>query len=495
MRYLPGQPADIIQESISSYSLIKAMVNNPDIIPTVYRLWGDDITPLSAMLSLKGMKTKGLFDGSAKGPYRVVKSNHVQYAIENDDRRKMRIKAVTFPNAQSTATYYCAAYTTQPGYNQSSVYIGFDSNYAGPKTVLELDDNMTKIYFIDDQLPQEAPEGWIYECKIVAQHKEAFIDPELLVEGAEVAVVMDMYEHDFSETGPETNFQFDGWGHAYMTLQRVRLSYSGTAEAMGSNGALWTEHNGQKSFLTVAEDKMMRQAAAFHEYQILFGKGTVTTDGDVLMKDKKNREILAGDGIMHQNDGSYEYPYNKWSLGFLEGIMQDLEIRHNKDGLLEVILLAGRKSLFEFSKLMAESGFVTGDNNIPNPTAGAEKGVNNTYSYYEIAGVRIIPKLYSWLDSPNRPTKWLIDGTKRSSYDGFLIPIGNTTSGQNGIELVQLRPPKKGQVNGINVGGDMATSVDGSHIHYLFQTGVICRIKTARIFRPYPYTSQHVYFN
>lgn len=494
MRYLPGQPADINNESITSYSLMKAMVNNPDIIPTVYRLWGDDITPLSGMLSLKGMKTKGLFDGfSGKGPYRVVKSNHVQYAIENNDRRKMHIKAVTFPNVPSTATYYCPAYTTEPGKNQSSVYIGFDNNYAGPKTVIELDDNMTKIYFIDDQLPQEAPEGWIYECKIVANHNDAFIDPELLSEGAEAAVVMDMYEHDFSETGPETNFQFDGWGHAYMTLQRVKLSYSGTAEAMGSNGAAWVEHNGKVSFFTQAEDKMMRMAAAFHEYQIILGKGTVTADGDVLMKDKKGREILAGDGIMHQNEGSYEYPYNKWSMGFLEGIMQDQEIRANKDGLLEVMLLGGRRTMSEFSRMMNAAGFTTQNNNVEG--SGAEKGVNNNYAYYEMGGVRIIPKLYQWMDSEARPTKWLSDGTKRSSWDAFLIPIGTTASGANGIELVQLRPPKKGVVSGINKGGQMATSVDGEHVHYLFQTGVICRIKTARIFKPYPYTSKHVYFN
>lgn len=494
MRLLPGQPADIQNETINSYSLTKAMVNNPDFLTTVYRKYEKGIAPLSGFLDMKGMKSKGLFDGSTKGPYTVTKSNHVQYAIQNNDRRKMRIKAVTFPNAQATATYYCPAYSTEPGKNQSHVYIGFDNNYAGPKTVIELNDNMTKIYFIDDQLPQEAPEGWIYECKIVAGHRDAFIDPELLTEGSEAAVVMDMYEHDLSETGPETGFKFDGVGHAYMTLQRVKMSYSGTAEAMGANGAIWMSHYGKAGFLTVLEDQMLEQAAFMHEYQLMWGKGTVTIDGEVLMKDKKGRAIMAGDGIMHQNDGSYEYPYNKLTMGFIDGIMQDLEIHENKEGLLEVLFVADRRVISEFDRLMVDAGFVTQNNNVEG--SGSEKGVNNNYGYYQVGGVRLIPRVSKQFSDEFRPIKMMSDGISRGSRDFFMIPVGTTSAGATGIELIQLRPAKMGSVNGINQGGDnMANSVDGGHKHYLFQSGVVCRVKTARGFMPYPYSSKHTHFN
>jgi len=493
MRLLPGQPADINHETINSYSLTKAMVNNPDFLTTIYRKYEKGIAPLSGFLDMKGMKSKGLFDGGTKGPYTVTKSNHVQYAIENNDRRKMRIKAVTFPNAGSAATYYCAAYTTQPGRNQSVVYIGFDSNIAEGNMVLELNDNMTKIFIIDEQLPMEAPEGWIYECKIVAGHNEAFIDPELLTEGSEVAIGMTMYEHDLSEKGVRTGFQFDAVGHAYMTLQRVMMSYSGTAEAMGANGAIWMAHYGSVGFLTVLEDQMLQQAARMHEYQLMWGKGTVAENGDVLMKDKKGREILAGDGIMHQNEGSYEYPYNKLTIGFLDGIMQDLEIHENKEGLLEVAFVAGRRVLSEFDRLMVASGFVTMNNNVEG--SGSDKGVNNNYQYYQMGGVRLVPRLSDQFNDKFRPIKMLSDGTSRGSHDFFMVPIGTTSAGATGIELIQLRPAKMGTVNGINQGGDMANSVDGGHKHYLFQTGVVCRVKTARGFVPYPYSSTHVYFN
>ena len=87
MRLLPGQPADLNQEDISSYNLMNRMVNEPDMIPTVFRKYGKHATPFTSFLAATGMQTKGLFDGLSTKNYRVVKSNHVMYAIKNDDRR------------------------------------------------------------------------------------------------------------------------------------------------------------------------------------------------------------------------------------------------------------------------------------------------------------------------------------------------------------------------------------------------------------------------
>jgi hypothetical protein len=49
--------------------------------------------------------------------------------------------------------------------------------------------------------------------------------------------------------------------------------------------------------------------------------------------------------------------------------------------------------------------------------SGADKGVTNDYSYYEIGGVRILPKKYRWFDSQKRPNKYLSDGTSKGSWD------------------------------------------------------------------------------
>jgi len=476
MRYLPGQPTDIANESISSRNLLDAAVVNADILPTIFQLWEGDETPFSSLLAMKGLKTKGLFDGFTGKSMRVVKSNHVQYAIKNSDKRKLRFRA------DSTGkTFSCAAYPTEPGKNGSIIIGNMDSNWAGHKEVIVLDDGRTHLYCVNITIPIETDGVFPYEFKLVTGNPAEYVNVDCMVENAEAAPTMTMYEHDWSETGVE-KYTFDGWGHAYMTLQRLKYSYSGTAEAMQAD-KMWTTHKGTATFLTYAENEMMKRAARYHEYALINGKGTVTVDGEVLMHDKQGREIMAGDGILNQNEGAYEYPYNQMTIGFLENIMEDADIRAGQDGLLELAFFGSRRMHTQFSKMMRENGFVTQNNNVVGD--GADKGVNNSYSYYEIGNVRIIPKIYHWLDDESRPNKWLDDGTKLGQWDGFFVPLGLTEGGDPQIQLIQLRPPKTGVVDGINVGGKMATSVDGSHKHILFQTGVISRTKIMRIFRPY----------
>lgn len=482
MRLLPGQPQDIAGESITSYSLIQNAINKPDVLPRVWELFEEEESPLSAILSKKGQFTKGLFDNMNTSNYRVVKSNHVQYPIKSSDRRKLRL----VPNSSGVA-FVSDAYPTRPGYGQTPFYFWLDSNWARPKEVIELADNNTLVYIYDENEPQQDSYGWRYEGKLVTKNREAYIDTVLLAAGMEAAVVQTLYEQDFSETGAE-KYTFDGWGHAYMSLQRIKMSWSGTAAAMGAAKEWYAFQNSRgetvNTYIEYAEKTMLKRMSAYHEYSIIFGKGTVATDGEVILKDKRGREIMSGDGVMNQGDGAYEYPLNgPWTLKRLESIMTDADARSGKDGKIEVVMLAGYQNLLSFGEMMRRHGFVTQNNNVEG--SGSEKGVNNDYAYYELGGVRIIPKRYRFFDNIDRPTVYLPDGTRRTSWDAVFVPLGMTAGGDTGIELVQLRPPKKGEVNGIDVGGKMASSVDGSTMHVLVQSGVISRVKISRVFRNY----------
>lgn len=470
MRYLPGQPTHIAHESISSYSLMANAIADPDILPTVFTLWEEEITPLTSILNLKGLKSRGLFDNMKDNNYRIVKSNVVQFPMENTKLRKSRI-----------VRWGSDAYPNEPGFMNTPFWIVLDNNWPGPKEVIELSDNITKLYIYDDAIPQEVVDGYLYNVKLVTKVRESSVDTALLATNMEVGVGQTMYEHDFSETGTE-KYTFDAWGTAYMTLQRLKYSFSGTAEAMGE-GKKWTMHNGEVTYLTHAENEMMRRAAQYHEYQLIFGEGTVDpVDGKILMKDSKGRDIMAGDGLLHAGDGAYEYPYNEWTMPYLESILMDLDLRAGKDGKVEAVLLGGMQNLAGFSRLMRREGFVTQNNNVEG--SGPDKGVNNTYAYYEFNGVRLIPRRYRFFDSEARPTMYLPDGTRKSSYDGLVVPLGMDSKGNNLVELIQLRPMRTGTVSGINKGGEMATSIDGEHKHVLFQTGIVSRAKVARTFRP-----------
>jgi hypothetical protein len=481
MRLLPGQPTDVAGESISSYSLINAALTNPDVLPRVWEVFKEEESPLSAILSQEGLTSKGLFDGMNGSKYRVVKSNHVIYPIKNTDVRKPRIIEIA-----PTVGFDCPQSPSEPGKGQSVIYLGLDSNWVRPNEVIELNDNETKLFAYDDQEPAEIEGGFLYAFKLVTGLRDDWVDTELLEIGNEVGVGMTMYEHDFSETGHE-KYTYDGWGHAYMTLQRIKMSFSGTAAAMGIDKSWFAFQNSKgksvSSYLDYADKEMWARIARYHEYQVIHGKGTVDMDGNTILKDRKGREILGGDGLLYQGEGAYEYPFNKWSMAYLESLLKDSYIRSGKDGKQKVALIGGWENVVGFSRMMAENGFKTLNNNLEG--SGSDKGVINDYSYYEIGGVRILPKKYRYFDSIERPNKYLSDGTSKGSWDGILVPLGQMDNGDNSVELIQLRPPKSGTINGINVGGDMATSVDGSSKHVLVQSGVISRVKIQRMFRPY----------
>jgi len=469
MRYLQGQPTDIAHESITSYSLMSMAIADPDIIPTVFELHKDSYSPITAILNSKGMKSRGLFDNMRSNNYTVVKSNVVQYPIKNSPHRKSRI-----------VRFVSDAFPTQPGFRQTPFQLVLDNNWPGPNEVIELADNMTKLFVYSDQIPTEVVDGFLYDVKLVTKDRERFVDPALLAADMECSATYTMHPQDFSETGTE-KYTLDGWGRAYMTLQRLKYSYSGTAAAM-QEGKLWTTHKGQKTYLTHAEDEMFRRAARYHEYAIVFGEGTVAIDGEVMLKDSKGREIMSGDGLIHANEGAYEYPYTAWTMPFLENLLSDIDIRSGRDGKKEVLLVGGKQCTNGFSRLMSANGFRTQNNNVVGD--GSEKGVVNDYSFYEFGGVRIILENYRYFDADDRPSMYLPDGTKKSSYDGLILPLGLDENGNNQIELIQLRPMKKGSVSGIDKGGEMATSIDGTNTHILFQTGIISRAKINRVFRP-----------
>lgn len=489
MRLLPGQPQDISGESITSYSLVNAAIKNADVLTRVWQAFKqEEYSPLSAILASKGYMTKGLRDGVFNQKYRVVKSNHVIYPIASSKIRKPKFA----PNSTGL-TYVSYAYSTTPGYGGTPFYIFLDSNWVRPNEVIELNDNKTHLFVYDDQEPVEIDGVWRYEVKLETGTLTDSVDTDLMAEGNETAVMYVIYEQDFSETGSE-KYTYDGWGHSYMTLQRVKMSYSGTAKAMmeaNDPNTLWyafknKEGQTRYTYLDHANAEMMRRAARYHENQIIFGKTTVDADGKVFLHNKKNREMMAGNGLLFGNDGAIDRPMTSqgWTMRYLESLLKDVDLRSGRDGQKELLLVGGWENILSFQRMMKDSGYVTQDNNLVGD--GAEKGAIDDYKFYQLMNIKIYPMHYRYFSSAERANKPLSNGDSKVGWDALVIPLGTTELGDNNVELVQLRPPVTGTVHGMDKGGDdMASSVDGAHKHFLWQTGIISRIDIFKLFMPW----------
>jgi hypothetical protein len=488
MRLLPGQPADLVGKDITSFSLTNAAINNPDVLPRVYQAFYDEeYSPLSAILAEKGYFTKGLREGTWTSKFRTMGSNHIMYPIASSQKRKS-----LFVSNTTGITFYCAAYPTKPGYRKSIITVYLNNNWTRPNEIIELNDNKTQLFAYDQAEPIEVDGAFKYDMMLWTNDPEDYCDPLLLAEGSECSAVMTAYEQDYSETGSQ-KYTFDGWGHAWLTLQRVMMSYSGTAAAMSTDKSWYQYANarGEKTYgyIEHARKEMMKRAIKYHEYQLLFGKTSMTTNGDVFMHDKRGREIMAGSGLLYGIDGAFERPLTSrgWTFEFLKTMLRDMDIRSGREGHKEIVLIGGFENIASFNDMMLEKGFKTFNNMVQGDVGkGGERGINLDYSWFQYMDIRIIPLRYRWFDSEDRAQKYLSNGAPRGSWDSLMIPIGITAEGDNMIELVQLRPPVLGTVNGMNKGGDsMASSVDGASTHYLWQTGVVSRTNIHRIFMPW----------
>jgi hypothetical protein len=249
----------------------------------------------------------------------------------------------------------------------------------------------------------------------------------------------------------------------------------------------WVSYGGGKNnatFLSYAEEQMLRFAARFLNFQLLEGRGTVSqVTKKVVLTDERQREILAGNGILYNGDGPIEYPQsNGWTEKWLDTFLQDVSqyIRLDETGERSAAVLLPNRSYTDFNILMKNIG-VTQNNNIVGE--GGEKIINNTYKGYNLAGITLYVTEYGHMSQ--RPGLPLNDGTKTSDYDGLVIPMGNTVSGDPGIQLIQLRPMVRGTVAGIDKGGNVSSSVDGSSEHLLLQNGVVSQNQIMKIYRPY----------
>ena len=479
MKFLKGGIVEVAQESISSQMLMDAGMANPDYLPTIMRLF-KDTSPLNYILDLKGMKTKGLNFKTNNNSFTSVGSNHIKYRLAESKSRIEHFRA----NSSGLTFKDTMGQDTKPGQYQSKVEVYSDTNWGGFQEIIELADNRTQLYILED--PEEVEDGvWKNTIKLWTSDPKEFIDPSLLGDGMEFVVATNAHEQDFSERGVE-KYSFKSWGDAWLTLQRFKYSWSGTAAAIlrskKSVAGKFVVNNGEKAFLTEAEMEMMRRASEQLNFYYLYGKRTVNTEGKVIVKNMKGRDVMSGDGIMNSNGGPVEIPYNGWTKKFLEFLLTEIDqyVNGDSDSHREIAMMMAPKAYLSFQALMRDMRTPYSTNVVGE---GAKKGIIDTYAFYEMGGIRLVA--FKEPSMTGRAKIQLADGSYHNDWDTILLPLGLTSDGKNGVQLVQLRPMVNGTVAGIDQGGNIASSVDGTSKHVLFQNGIINQNRVFFLRKPY----------
>lgn len=472
----PGTMRHFSNETTTSNHLLSLALSDPEILPQVATLFSAEHTPFSSLLARKGLTSSGLYANMENKNYKVIGNRKVQWAVKGMDERKGRIMSATYSNAD------------KPGYGGGIIELHVDINWFSPYDVLELSDNRTYLHVVDDKLPEKDDSGYyIYKTRMARDNKEAYVNPALLARNKEIGWSHTAF-YEMSETGYE-KYTFHDAATTHMTIQRMKWSISGTAAQMNTK-KYWIEHNGQMAWTTEQEMQMLKRWAMARERQLLFGKSTVGENDEVLVSDMKGRELMAGDGLIYSGSGALKFPYHILNEKYVNSVLKNLQLHADGDGKFTVAAIVGQEWMTQFQDMCARKKVSSGEDRGVVDGSGSNKGINNTYKFYEWNGVRLMPIWYKYFDSPARPGDITPEGWVRESQRAIFVSLGQADTGNNNVELLTLgnRQFRKGTIGGIDVGGDeMKSSVDGQHTHVLSETGIasMSLYGVAEMYRPY----------
>jgi hypothetical protein len=460
-------------------SLAKALLTRPEISLSVVNLFEDNFSAFSSYLGRRGFAKKGLVRGMSTDNFRVIGNTKFQWALKGYPLRKGTV--VTAPTA--------APGYSQLGQNGSFFELVLNTDFFSPNDVLELGDRRTLLQVMDEYPTVLGDNEFSYKVKLVTNDPTAFVPAALVAVGSEVGASHTAF-HEMSETGYEKN-TFPEWHTNYMTIQRMQFSISGSAH----NTVLWIEHNGQKLWMYEQEREMMRRWALARENQLLFGKATKDADDNVYLRDLKGRDIVQGDGLIAQGDGSLKFQYNTLTVRVLENIMAQMQLMSNGDNVTELFILAGQKFVWDFQRLMRD---VYKYNPLPLLVgSGDDKGVNANFTTYSIGGVKVTVAWHKPFDAVFRPQQRDEYGINKESYRAIFTSLGNTIGGDPMVELIALgngqqdRTFVKKTITGMvepgsNPDGFASNSMDAFQVQILSETGICLKnpFGVAELFKP-----------
>lgn len=447
-------------------SLANALLLKPEISPNISNLFEDNFSAFSSYLARRGMVKKNVFAGLDTPTFKVIGNRKVMWCQKGYPFRKGTVVQTSSP-ASSIGLI---------GANGGAVFsIFLDTNYFSPFDVLELGDRRTNIQILDEYPMETAGGGiWEYKCKLVSNTIGATVPAALVDVGAEVGFLHTAF-YEMSETGYEKN-TFPEWHTNFMTIQRMQYSISGSA----AESVLWVEHNGQKLWVKTQDLEMMKRWAYARENQLLYGKASIDANDNVYLRDMKGREIIQGDGIIAQGDGSLKYQYNRLTVKVIENVMRNMQLLSNGDNVNELFVMGGQAFVWDFSALMRD---VFKYNPMPLYTnAEGGQGVKSNFVSYEAPGVRIIVSWNKGFDAAWRPQTTDMFGVSKESRRGIFVSLGNTIGGDPMVELVALgkRSFVRKTIDGMSSPGGndkeyASNSMDGHQVQVLSETGALMK--------------------
>jgi len=384
----------------------------------------------------------------------------------------------------------------KPGANRSRFYMDFkDKVFSVTETIVGEKPDIYTLYIAEEPF-NVGGDVWRYSVELVSQGADDYIPKEELEIGTRWSCDAGLVTSTLADRGVDISFNSRTKLNGFLSSFRMQHTVAGEMTELKPMGFFIKNPKtgkGQQMWLSNVEWAMLTKARYMTAALVQNGKSNKWANGEYGNYDKNGYAIKAGSGFREQWASSNKYTFNlEPDLDFLTQVALDAVVGKVDRSNRKMIIRAGEYGIAALATMVQQKIGASAIQYLGDASGRAYKWGNKNYANDNELGVKLGQFSHVALingiefhfmidpskDDPARNKIEFPSGGLASSYEYDIMGFGGTDEKSN-MQIVRRKgqAPVWGEVagmrgftaNGITSFSNpksMATSIDGSTIHY-----------------------------
>lgn len=496
-RITPNVPKEIINQPMTHHNdLRRVMLQNPEILPAVTKLFTENTGMLSEVLMYLQNSYNPLAESRKKTMGVSNKYDQMQKKFKIINNHEFAWRGVA-PGGfvYSLVEDVVLDGDDTAGRGGKEFFMTLNKQLGDMDDVIMLADANTQVIIT---APPVMSNGVMKVRVRLLQLRGATsrqaIPGYLLKKGRECKIIYNI-KPEASEHGSRTRVAFGEWYRNWMGTQRWEWDITGHAAHMGidpkaKTWLVWNNpYNGKMEpyWISVLHYCMLQKAHAQIDNQLFWGKPYIDPLTNQFRKDARGRNYYSGTGVYHQMSRRLKREYTKLnSFKIIDDMLRRMRYDTFENKRPTLLVVAGSTFQRQFEQLVRNEFSLSpqvlwfdGKGNFFGAPSGDQNlmGIRSNFNYYETSdGIFIVSGL-NYFDRRDWPTLRTNAGLSEQSHRGLVFNISKNAGGMDAMTLVSLagRQNVIGKVAGMsNPGpqGIITTPADVEGEHMLNMAGV-----------------------
>lgn len=348
----------------------------------------------------------------------------------------------------------------------------FEKKYYDPNDLIKLENHQTLVVMAPPVVLNQ--NKFEYTVKIFGSDPNETIASSLLTKGKSTSYYGNV-QPELSQRGYYKGSK--NWEKHREYIYTMRSSYSISGHAASTKWIIGDTIDGKnyKYYTTEAHKDMLEYMSYSKEATLIYGRSSVNEKGVPMIQDKQGRNLIGGNGIINQIHPSCKQTYSTLTKPMLQDIIMETAERTGQKEV-KIMLTTGRRGYQQFQALMEDSmkqGAV-----VYETRNGNKITLGGDFAEYRFGKHSVILSQNYLFDHPGIPSAKDSNGHRIESYRMLFLDM-TMYDGKPNIQTFSRkgRHYVEGTLKGLGgedgmTSGDIATAVDGSEKHVLWEIGL-----------------------